>query len=139
MQLYHLKVEGIPEYINMLKVAQKQAGRSGRTISDKTLLLFASTEMITTERYPRANNDWEDWSEANNTWSDWKKYYKREHTKAQVKAQSTEGSDQFGLANAAASIQNTSKVETNHGGDKVGTKSHERYFDNLAAAAVNEK
>ena len=26
MQRYHLKVEGIPEYINMLKDAQRQAG-----------------------------------------------------------------------------------------------------------------
>ena len=55
MQRYHLKVEGIPEYINMLEDAQKHAGRAGRTISDKTLLLFAITVMITTEQYPRTN------------------------------------------------------------------------------------
>ena len=43
MQRYHLEVEGIPEYINMLKDAQRQAVRAGRTIADETLLLFAST------------------------------------------------------------------------------------------------
>ena len=59
-QRYHIQVEGIPEYINMVKDAQKQAGRSGRTISDETLLLFASTAMLTTDQYPRTNYDWED-------------------------------------------------------------------------------
>ena len=29
MQRYHLKVEGISEYINMLKESQRQAGRAG--------------------------------------------------------------------------------------------------------------
>ena len=57
MQRYHLEVEGIPEYINMLEDAQKQAGRSGPTISDETLLLFASTAILTTEKYPQTNKE----------------------------------------------------------------------------------
>ena len=57
IQCYHLKVEGILDYINMLEDAQKQAGRAGRTITDKTLLLFATTAMLTTERYPITNDD----------------------------------------------------------------------------------
>ena len=71
MQRYHLEVEGIPEYINMLKDAQKQAGRAGRTINDETRILFATTAMLTTERYPRKNVNWEDQAEANKTWTDW--------------------------------------------------------------------
>ena len=63
MQRYHLEVEGIPEYINMLEDAQRQAGRAGRAISDDTLLLFASTAMLTSERFPRANDAWEDRAE----------------------------------------------------------------------------
>ena len=43
MQRYYLEVEGIPKYINMLKDAQRQAGRAGRTITENTLLLLAST------------------------------------------------------------------------------------------------
>ena len=58
MQHYHLEVEGIPEYINMLEDAQKQVGQAGRTIAEKMLLLFAIALMFTTERYPRANYDW---------------------------------------------------------------------------------
>ena len=58
MKHYHLEVEGIPEYINMLKDAHKQVGRAGHTISDETLLLFVSTAMLPTEKYPRTNDDW---------------------------------------------------------------------------------
>ena len=56
-QRYHIEVEGIPEYINMLEDAQRQAGRAGRTIADETLLLFVSTAMLTSERFPQANYD----------------------------------------------------------------------------------
>ena len=69
MQSYHLEVEGIPDYTNMLEDAQRQAGRAGHAISDKTLLFFASTEMLTSERFPRANDDWEDRAELDKTWA----------------------------------------------------------------------
>ena len=72
MQRYHLEVKGIPDYINMLEDAQKQAGRSGRTIVDETLLLFASTAMLTTEKNLRTNNNWEYCVESNKTWAEWK-------------------------------------------------------------------
>ena len=58
MQRYHLEVEGIPEYINMLEDAQRQAGQAGRAISDDTLLLFASTAMLTSDLFSRANDAW---------------------------------------------------------------------------------
>ena len=51
----------------MLEDAQKQAGRAGRTISEETLLLFAITTMLTMEKYPRTNYDWEDRSEEQKT------------------------------------------------------------------------
>ena len=59
MQCCHLKVEGIPEYINIFEDAQWQSGRVGRTISDETILLFASTVMLTSEQFPQSNDDWE--------------------------------------------------------------------------------
>ena len=52
MQRYHLELEEIPEYINMLEDEQKQSGRSGRTIANETILLFVSAAMPTTEKYP---------------------------------------------------------------------------------------
>ena len=40
MQRYQLKVEGIPEYINMLEDTQRQARWAGRKIANETLILF---------------------------------------------------------------------------------------------------
>ena len=34
MQSYHIEVEGIPKYTNMLEDVQRQAGRAGRTIAN---------------------------------------------------------------------------------------------------------
>ena len=101
MQRYRLEVEGIPEYINILKDAQKQVGQVGHTISDETFPLFAITAMLTTEQYPRTNDDWEDKSEEQKTCAGWKTSYKRVHAKVYIKAQATEGSYKFGSANAA--------------------------------------
>ena len=99
MQHYHIEVKGIPEYINMLEDAQRQAGRAGRTIADETLLLFASTAMLMSERFLRANDDWEERAERDKTWSKWKTTYKRAHTKARVKGQANDGSIKFGRQN----------------------------------------
>ena len=60
MQRYHIEVEGIPVYINMLEYAQKQARPSSQKNDDETLFLFVSIVMLTTEQYPWTNNDWED-------------------------------------------------------------------------------
>ena len=68
-QRYHLDVEGITEYLNMLEDAQKQAGWAGQTTANETLLLFSTTAMLTTERFLRTNEDWEDRAESDNTWT----------------------------------------------------------------------
>ena len=59
MQRYHLEVEGIPEYINMLEDSQRQAGQAGKMIANKTLLLFASMSVLTSDCFLCANDDWE--------------------------------------------------------------------------------
>ena len=106
-----MEVKGIPEYINMLEDAQRQAGRAGHTISYETLLLFASTAMLTSERFLRANDDWEDRAKLDNTWAAWKLAYKQAHAKARVKAQAHEGSTKFGAANSPPA-HNTSSLLT---------------------------
>ena len=116
MQSYHLEVEGIPDYINMLKDAQRQTGRAGRAISDKTLLLFASTAMLTSERFPWANDDWEGRAELDKTWAAWKLAYKQAHANARVKAQAHEGSTKFGVANSAARPEDQLPLDTQHEG-----------------------
>ena len=70
--------------------------------------------------------------------------YKKAHAKARIKAQAAKGSDKFGAANAAeqylgVGFKNSSGVTTNNGGKLLGLKALNGYFENLAAAATNEK
>ena len=111
MQRYHLEVEGIPEYINMIEDAQKQVVRAGRTIANKTLLHFATTTMLTTKRFLHANKYWEDHAESNKTWTNRKEAYKKAHAKAHIKAQANKGTVKFGAANSAAHQETTQNVE----------------------------
>ena len=113
MQCYHLKVEGIPEYTNMLEDAQKQAGRAGRTIANVTLRLFATSAMLTTERFLHTNADWEDRAKSDKMWENWKEAYKKAHAKARIKAQAKEGTVNFGAADSAAHLETRKKVEKN--------------------------
>ena len=139
MQRYHIEVEGIPEYINMLMDAQRQAGRSGHTITDDTLLIFASTVMLTSKRFPRANDDWEDRAERNKTWATWNFFYKQAHTKARVKFQAHEGSTKFRAANSADRLEAHLPLDNQLEGDSSYVKNLEGYFDKLADAATNDK
>ena len=111
MQRYHLEVEGIPKYINILEDAQRQSGRAGQTIADETLLLFATTVMLTTEIFPRANDDWEERAEQDNTWLQWKQAYKKANAKARIKSQANEGTVKFGAENSAAHQETSLTVE----------------------------
>ena len=123
----------------MLENAQKQAGRAGQIIANETLLLFATTAMLTTNRFPRTNYDGEDCAESNKTWGNWKEAYKKAHAKARIKAQANKGTVKFGARNSAAHLETTQNVNKNQGIDDGGMKVLEGYFDNLADAAVNEK
>ena len=139
MQSYHLEVEGIPEYINMLEDAQRQAGRAGRAISDDTLLIFSSMVMLTSEWFPQTNNAWEDRAKPDKTWVTWKLAYKQAHAKARVKAQAHGGNTKFGAANSAACPEDQLPLDTQHEGASANINTLEGYFTNLAAAATNEK
>jgi len=60
MQGYHLKAKGIPEYINALEDAKKRSKRVApcKPITDGTLLMFATNDMLSTEQFQRANETW---------------------------------------------------------------------------------
>ena len=83
---------------------------------------------------------WEERAVCNKTWSQWKAAYKRAHAKAIVKAQANDGSVKFGAVNSAAR-QATANPPLDNQLEEDGRylKTLEGYFENLAAAAVNEK
>ena len=69
IQTYHKDMKGIPYYINKLEDAQKQSTRAGKPITDPTLLLFAANAMLRTNRFPQANEIWEEFPGADRTWA----------------------------------------------------------------------
>ena len=74
----------------------------GRTISDKTLLLFSITVMLISERFPRADDDWEERAERGNTWAQRKAAYNKAHAQERVKSQASNGTVKFRAENSAA-------------------------------------
>ena len=96
--------------------------------------------MLTSERFPRANDYWEERAEKDKTWPQWKKVYRRAHAQARVKAQANDSSAKFGAKNSAARQDKiTPPLDNQLEEEGVGIQALEGYFDNFAAAAVNEK
>ena len=123
----------------MLEDAQQQAGGARRAISDDTLLFFALTAMLTSERFPRANDAWEDRAEPDKTWAVWKLAYKQAHDKARVKAQDHGGNSKFGAVNSAAPLEAQLPLDAQHEGAGENINTLKGYFTNLSAASTNEK
>ena len=88
-------------------------------------------EMLTTERYMRTNDNWEDHAESDKTWENWKEAYNKAHAKARIKAQANEGTVKFGAENSAAHLETTQNVEKNQGVEDGGMKALEGYFTTL--------
>jgi hypothetical protein len=128
----HKDSEGIPEYINTLEDSHDKAERAGAPISDNMLVIIATKAMLTSEPYPWANEDWEEFHAVDKTWPAWKKLYRAAAKKAAIKANASGGRDQFRAAHAATEMQSEDM------NPPMGS-AMEGYFDNLAAAAMNEK
>jgi hypothetical protein len=70
------------------------------------------------------------------TWEAWKTMYRKAAKKAAIKATAASGRDQFGAAHAAT--ESPSEDMNPHMGAAMGA-TMEGYFDNLAAAAMNDQ
>ena len=70
-------------------------------IADGTLLLIASTSILKSQRFPRANKKWEDLTKDTQTWEVWKVLYKDVHAKARINKIAIKG-DHFGAAHEAS-------------------------------------
>ena len=132
----HKDSDGIPEYINTLEDGRDKAARAGAPITNNMLVIIATKEMLTTEQYPRANETWEELDVDEKTWGAWKKLYRAAAKKAAINAIAASGRDQFGAAHAATESQ--LEDMNPHMGSAMGA-TMEGYFDNLAAAAMNDQ
>ena len=69
----------------------------------------------------------------------WKLAYKKAHAQARIRAHANEGTAKFGAANSAAHQETRPTVNNQLEVEYGGTQDLEGYFDNLTAAAINEK
>ena len=107
MQTYHEDMEGITKYINKLEDAQKHSTRAGNPVTDPTLLLFAANAMLCTNRFPRANEIWEELPGADRTWARWKAIYRKADMPKKVKKTAQGGQDHFGTNGAFDKVPGT--------------------------------
>ena len=60
MRAMRVTTDMIPQYIAALEKAQLQAARAGMPSPDNYLMMVATKAMLLSERFPWANEDWED-------------------------------------------------------------------------------
>ena len=67
----HVTTYTTPQYIVALEKAQLQASRAEIIILDNYLMMVATKAMLSLERFPRANEDWEDIEKVSKSWIKW--------------------------------------------------------------------
>ena len=130
MQTYNYDMAGIPTYINQLEDTHKQSNRAGNPIMDPTLLLFTANAILRTDRFPRANEIWEDLSGADQTWARWKIINRKANMADKVKQ------DHFGAHGAFDKVPNPEAPEAL---PRLSVEDLNGYFSPLANAATTEK
>ena len=60
MRERNLKVDSIPEYIERMEKLQEQSERADNKISNIMMVNISTKAMLSTERFPKTNDDWED-------------------------------------------------------------------------------
>ena len=68
-------------------------------IPDNYLMVVATKAMLSSERFPRANEDWEDLEEDSKSWKKWCELYKKADMKETIRIQAGgKEAEQFGGA-----------------------------------------
>ena len=67
-RMMHVTTDKIPQYIAALEKAQLQVSRAEMPIPDNYLMMVATKAMLSSERFPRANEDWEDLKKVSKLW-----------------------------------------------------------------------
>jgi hypothetical protein len=75
MRDMHLTTDTIADYIEALKDAQNKAKRAKNPVSDEYLVMVATKAMMGSQRFPRADDDWEDLDPLNKDWATWQAIY----------------------------------------------------------------
>ena len=68
MRQMHTTCETIPQYVEAMEDAQKQAARARMPIADATLVMIATKAMLSTGRFPKADDLWEELDKPDRKW-----------------------------------------------------------------------
>ncbi len=98
---YYEGMPDIPEYIFLLKDAQRKAARAHLPVTNQTLTILASTTLLATNTFPRTTELWEELDPADKTWTAWKTAYLAAHKKRANRLRATGRADYLGRANLA--------------------------------------
>ena len=69
MRKMHVSTYRIPQYIAALEKAQLQTARAEIPIPDNYLIMVATKAMLSSERFPQANEDWDDLKKDSKLWT----------------------------------------------------------------------
>ena len=69
MRDMHLTSNTIADYIEALKDAQRKGKRANNPVSDEYLVMVATKAIMSSNRFPRADDDWEDLDPLNRDWA----------------------------------------------------------------------
>ena len=133
----HLEVDSIPEYIEKMEKLQEQSERADNKIPDAMVVNISTKAMLSTELFPKTNNDWEDLPKKARTWPKWKTVYRDANNKAKMKKKARGA--QFGVLvdKTALTAQANGKIVPKK--EPVTLEELEGCFDSLATAAVTGK
>ena len=125
---YYGQADGIPQYIIMLKDAQKKAKRAGMPIADIELVMMALSAVLAAWHFVQDVDDWEGLPPVARTWSAWKTEFRSAHLKRQRQILAMSGAEPMGGAHGHGVFQ---PVGRNMGHLKTA-------LDNLALAVLTD-
>ena len=92
--------------------------------------------MLRTDRFPRANEIWDDLPGADQTWVRWKLIYRKANMADKVKKSAQGGQDHFGSHGAFGKVLDPEEPEAM---PQLSVEELDGYFSSLANAATTEK
>jgi hypothetical protein len=125
MTQYYVQVDDIPQFIIMMKDAQKKTKQAGMPIANVELVMMASAAVLAAQHFPREVDDWKGLLAIDHMWRALKAILHLAHLKRQRQLQESGGGGPLGSAHVvlpapAATI------------NRLGAA-----LDNLALAAAN--
>jgi hypothetical protein len=149
MSQYYEGTPIIPEYIQLLKDAQRKAARASLPVTNQTLTILASTALLAADTFPRTTILWEELAPVDKTWPAWKAAYLEAHKLRANRLRATGGANNLGRANQATfGIVDSGASGSYYGNNAPGAQANQatnfldsidNALDNLASAATNNK